>query len=87
MNPNIQIIPSLLTDSPSELRKLVTQSEGEVNRVHVDILDGVYAENKTVDPSAMQNIETKLLVDFHLMVDEPVNWVEKCLRAGADRIR
>lgn len=82
----IQIIPSLLTNSPQELRELIRQAEGEVNRVHIDIIDGVYADNKTIDPSAMENIETNLLIDFHLMVDDPVNWVEKCIRAGADRI-
>jgi len=82
----IQIIPSLLTNSPHELHELVQKSEGEVNRIHVDIIDGVYADNKTVDPSAMENINTNLLVDFHLMVDDPVNWVESCVRSGADRI-
>ena len=82
----IEIIPSLLTSSPQELRQLIRQAEGEVNRVHVDIIDGVYANNKTIDPSVLGNIDTNLLIDFHLMVDDPVNWVERCIRAGADRI-
>lgn len=85
-NSSIEIIPSLLTNSPSELSELVEKCEGVVKRVHVDIIDGVYADNKTIDPSVLENVETSLLLDFHLMVDDPINWVERCVRAGADRV-
>lgn len=83
---SIEIIPSILTDSTEKLGQMLDLAKGEVKRVHVDILDGVYADNKTIDPSALNDLDHSLLLDFHLMVDEPVNWVEKCVRAGADRI-
>jgi ribulose-phosphate 3-epimerase len=54
--------------------------------VQIDIIDGVFADNKTVEPSVLSNIDTNLKLDFHLMVDEPINWVEKCADAGVDRI-
>ena len=82
----IEIIPSILTDSPFEVAELVKKCDGVVKRVHVDIIDGVFADNKTIDPSVLNDIEHDLLIDFHLMVNEPVNWIEKCVRAGADRI-
>lgn len=82
----IEIIPSILTDNPHELGELIKKCDGVVKRVHIDIIDGVYADNQTIDPSALNNLEHNLLLDFHLMVNNPVNWVEKCVRAGADRI-
>jgi ribulose-phosphate 3-epimerase len=82
----MDIIPGILTDNPQELKDLIEQADGVVERVHVDIIDGVFADNKTIDPSVLNDIDYQILLDFHLMVNEPVNWVEKCARAGADRI-
>ena len=82
----IQIIPSILTNDPEEAKKLIAQCEGLVDRIHIDIIDGKFADNNTIDPTALQNIETQTLMDFHLMVDEPINWIEKCINSGADRI-
>lgn len=82
----VEVIPSILTKSPQELRELIRQAEGVVERVHVDIIDGVFANNRTIDPLILREIETSLKLGFHLMVKEPVNWVEKCASAGADRI-
>jgi len=82
----IEIIPSILTNDPKELADKLEICEGVVDRVQIDIIDGVFASNKTIDPSALFSLETELKLDFHLMVKEPINWVEKCVRAGADRI-
>ena len=82
----MEIIPSILTNNPQELKDLINKLEGKVARVSIDIIDGKFADNKTIDPQALAYIETNLLLDFQLMVDEPVNWIEKCASVGADRI-
>ena len=82
----VKIIPAILTKDVNELRDLISQAEGKVERVQIDIIDAKFADNKTIDPSALEGIETNLKLDFHLMVKEPVNWVERCARAGAERI-
>ncbi len=82
----MDIIPAILTNNPQEACRLVSKANRVVKRLHVDIVDGVFANNKTIDPSVFNGLEHNLLLDFHLMVDEPVNWVEKCVRAGGDRI-
>jgi ribulose-phosphate 3-epimerase len=82
----MEIIPAILTDNPQEARELIAKADGIVKRVHIDIIDGVFADNKTIDPSALNEVDHSLLIDFHLMVNEPVNWVERCSRAGGDRI-
>ncbi len=60
--------------------------EAKVERAQIDIIDGVFAKNKTIDPSTLENLDLDLNLDFHLMVKEPINWVERCVRGGADRI-
>ncbi|HJY98470.1 MAG TPA: hypothetical protein VJ227_02025 [Patescibacteria group bacterium] len=88
-----EIIPAILTDSVSDFEKKVADVESAVlandlniKRVQVDIIDGVFADNKTIDPSNIVGVDTNLSLDFHLMVKNPAGWVEKCANAGADRI-
>jgi len=75
-----------LTDSLSDLIDLVNQAEGKVDRVQIDIVDGKFANNRTIDPSALNEVDTTLKLDYHLMVVEPSHWIEKCVRAQADRV-
>lgn len=82
----IQIVPSILTDDPRELRELIARCEGVVDRISIDIIDGKFADNKTIMPEALVDIETNLAIDYQLMVVEPIEWVERCVRGQADRI-
>jgi ribulose-phosphate 3-epimerase len=82
----IEIIPAILTNDPDKLRDLLSKCEGVVERVSIDIIDGQFADNKTIDPSLLEDIETNLKIDYQLMVKEPINWIERCVRGQADRI-
>ena len=82
----IEIIPSILTDNAQHCIDLLKQAEGKTGKVQIDIVDGVFADNKTIDPIVLQEIDTSLNLDFHLMVKEPINWVEKSILAGGERI-
>ena len=82
----LKIIPAVLTNNPQELEKLLTQAEAQVERVQIDIVDGQFAKNKTIDPSVLENIDTNLKLDFHLMTKNPTDWVERCIKGMADRI-
>ena len=82
----MKIIPSILTNDPNELSEMIAKCEGVCNRIQIDIVDGIFAENKTLDPTAIKYVDTNLKIDFHLMVANPVSWVEKCASVGANLI-
>ncbi len=82
----LEIIPAILTDGPKELREMLASCEGVTPRVQIDILDGVFAENKTIDPLLLGDMQTNLLIDYHLMVKEPTDWIDKCVIGKADRV-
>lgn len=82
----VEIIPAVLTDSPTEASTLIQRCDGISRRVQIDIIDGVFANNKTIDPSGVKPMDVSLAYDFHLMVKEPINWIEKCVNATAERI-
>ena len=82
----VEIIPAILTNDIREIEEKLSRAEGIVKRIQIDIVDGQFAANRTIDPSFLGNIETDLSLDFHLMTKEPVDWVERAVRGGADRI-
>src|SRR4030042_5151416 len=83
---SFEIIPSILTNDPEEVLVEIRMAEGVVERVQIDVVDGIFAANKTFDIDLLQDIDTNLKLDFHLMTKEPINWVERSIRGGADRI-
>ena len=82
----VEVIPTILTTDIREVQEKLTRLEDLVRRVQIDIIDGVFVQNKTIDPLAMEGIDTALDLDFHLMTKEPADWVEKSVRGGAGRI-
>jgi ribulose-phosphate 3-epimerase len=56
--------------------------------LHIDVMDGNFVPNITLGPVVLRGIRslTTLFLDTHLMVDEPVRYVEAFRRAGADGI-
>lgn len=89
----VDIIPSILTDNLGDFEARLKRIEDAVDvggaaisKIQIDVIDGVFVNNKTVDPSLLGQLDTDLGLDFHLMVKDPINWVEKCANAGADRI-
>jgi len=89
----VEVIPAILTISPIEAKELIYKIEASmspaeplVSRIQIDIIDGVFAEEKTIDPSSLGDLDTTLKLDFHLMTKEPIDWVERAIRGGADRI-
>lgn len=82
----VKIVPAILTKDLKEINDKLAKGEGIVDRIQIDIIDGQFVNNKTVEPSSLENIETNLKLDFHLMTKNPIDWVEGCIRGMADRI-
>ena len=82
----IEVIPSILTNDQAELEDLISLCEGKVERAHIDIIDGVFANNRTIEPSSLESIESELKFGYHLMVLDPIKWVERCVKGFAQRI-
>jgi len=78
----ITIVPAILVTTRAEWQERLQQVQGIFERVQIDVIDGQYAENETLDFPLMTGVE-ELQLDMHLMVKEPIFWVEKCRRLGA----
>lgn len=56
-------------------------------RVHIDIVDGLFADLVTIAPADLQQFDTSnLAMDIHLLVDDPTEWVEECVALKPERL-
>ena len=69
----IKIAPSILSANLSKINDEIKQVEKYADLIHVDIMDGIFVPQITVDSNFVKKIKTKVLLDVHLMVHEPSN--------------
>jgi ribulose-phosphate 3-epimerase len=78
----IQIAPSILSADFGKLNAEIATVEPYVDLLHVDIMDGHFVPNITMGPPIVKNIQTKLPVDLHLMIEHPEMYIEEFVKAA-----
>jgi len=84
---HIKIAPSLLACDFSRLADEVKALESAgADMLHIDVMDGRFVPNITVGQPVVSSIKkaTKLPLDVHLMIAEPMNHIKSFIDAGAD---
>jgi ribulose-phosphate 3-epimerase len=84
-----KIAPSILSANFSRLGDEVAAAErGGANRIHVDVMDGHFVPNLSMGPVVVKALRpvTKLPLEVHLMVTDPVKYAEPFLKLGADTV-
>jgi len=73
-----------LSNLQSEIKRVEPYSE----RFHIDVADGHYVKNLLFFPDQVKALRkhTRLPFEVHLMVTDPLGWVEPFVEAGADII-
>ena len=81
--------PSILSADFTDIRKdFSAMEEGKADFVHVDIMDGNYVPNISFGPGIVKQLKklTDIPFDVHLMIENPENYIEEFVNAGADII-
>ena len=85
----IKISPSLLAADFSNLMIPLNQCElGGASMIHIDVMDGNFVPNITMGPVIINGIRkaTDLLLDVHLMINKPENFISEFINVGSDLI-
>ncbi len=83
------IAPSLLSADFTRMGEEVREIESAGARVlHIDIMDGHFVPNLTFGYSMVKALRplTDMIFDVHLMMTDPINYIEDFAKAGSDVI-
>ena len=84
-----QISASILNADFGSLADEVRRAaDGGVDSIHLDVMDGHFVDNLTMGPVVVEAVRptTDLPFHAHLMIDDPLGYVERFADAGSDLI-
>ena len=83
----IKIAPSILSADFAHLGRDV-EAIATADYVHFDVMDGIFVPNISIGIPVLRSIRkvTQLPIDAHLMIVQPVRYVEQFCDAGADLV-
>lgn len=83
---DLQIIPTIMVETVAEMQRKLELVKDKVKRVQIDIVEEIFADNKTITVAALERVNTGLIMDVQLMVQNPVIYVNQCDQVGVERI-
>jgi ribulose-phosphate 3-epimerase len=84
---DILIVPSLLSADFSNIKQDIKRIESTgATILHIDVMDGHFVPNISFGPIVIKAIDasTDMILDTHLMIDNPDHYLEHFRDAGAD---
>ena len=84
-----RVAVSILDADHSNMANAIRRAEREgADRFHIDVMDGHFVPNLTFGPRMIKGIRprTELPLDAHLMISDPLQFVDEFLEAGCDSI-
>ncbi|WP_296113230.1 ribulose-phosphate 3-epimerase [uncultured Anaerococcus sp.] len=85
----VKLSPSILSANFANLQKDLDQTKKTgLDMIHIDVMDGIFVPNISFAFKVITDIRDKndYFFDTHLMIEEPIRYIEEFKKAGCDRI-
>lgn len=82
----IEVIPGILTDDLKDAQGKLKKLEGLCNLIHIDVADGRFVPNLTIQAQDFAKLETKIPFNLHLMIYTENNQIYPFLKTTASGI-
>jgi len=79
-----QIVPTITAVSPNEFARELEKLDF-AKRIHIDITDGKFAPNQTINLNQIYWNENKK-IDLHLMMNEPQKWLHQIIALNPELV-
>lgn len=82
------LCPSILSADFAALGDAMQKVAADADMIHIDVMDGHFVPNLTIGPPVVAALRkhTKLPLDVHLMIENPISWIENFAAAGSDSL-
>jgi ribulose-phosphate 3-epimerase len=81
-----EIIPGILEKEWAAIEQKIERVLPFAKSIHIDLIDGKYAQNTTfLDPKPFAKYAHAVTLELHMMVDNPIQYLEAFAQAGFKR--
>lgn len=82
----MEVSLSILTMDLNNVNEGLKPFKGNLNYLHLDVMDGKFVPNSTFNHELIKKINKDYIFDTHLMIEEPIKYIKDYAEAGSDYI-